>query len=202
MGNRYTELLFTDRIRALQVAAGSRAGYAAREGGEPRNDRLGPAEAAFIAARDSFYLASVGETGWPYVQHRGGPVGFLRVLDATTLGLADLRGNRQYISLGHIAAEPRVSLFLIDYVQRRRLKLIGYAAATEDPDVLRDLVVEGAGVAERGWVIRVAGFDWNCPQHITQRFTESQVRAAAAPLHARIAALEAELAGLKVQSAG
>lgn len=194
MGNRYTELMFTPAVRAQQEAHGSRAAYAAREGGSARNHVLGPAEAAFIAQRDSFYMATIGETGWPYIQHRGGPRGFLRVLDETTIGFADLSGNRQYLSLAHVGQEPRVSLFLMDYPNRRRLKLLGHAATTTDPAILADLTPSGTRAnVERAWLIRLEAFDWNCPQHITPRFTEPEIQAAIAPLHTRIAELEAML---------
>ena len=195
MGHRFAELAFTDRVRAIQEQEGSRASYARFEGGEAHHDRLGPAEAAFLAARDSFYLATVSETGWPYVQHRGGPPGFVKVLDERTLGFADFRGNRQYVSLGNLGGDDRVSLILVDYPRRRRLKILGHARAVEDPATVTRLAVEGyQAKVERGLLIEVAAFDWNCPQHLTPRFTEAEIAAAAAPLHARIAELEAALA--------
>ena len=195
MGHRFAELAFTDRVRAIQEQEGSRASYARFEGGEAHHDRLGPAEAAFLAARDSFYLATVSETGWPYVQHRGGPPGFVKVLDERTLGFADFRGNRQYVSLGNLGGDDRVALILVDYPRRRRLKLLGHARAVEDPATVARLAVEGyPAKVERGLLIEVAAFDWNCPQHLTPRFTEAEIAAAAAPLHARIAELEAALA--------
>ena len=195
MGHRFAELAFTDRVRAIQEQEGSRASYARFEGGEAHHDRLGPAEAAFLAARDSFYLATVSETGWPYVQHRGGPPGFVKVLDERTVGFADFRGNRQYVSLGNLGGDDRVSLILVDYPRRRRLKILGHARAVEDPATVARLAVEGyPAKVERGLLIEVAAFDWNCPQHLTPRFTEAEIAAAAAPLHARIAELEAVLA--------
>ena len=198
MGHRFAELAFTDRVRTLQEQEGSRASYARFEGGEAHHHRLGPAEAAFLAARDSFYLATVSETGWPYVQHRGGPPGFVRVLDERTIGFADFRGNRQYVSVGNLAGDDRVALILVDYPRRRRLKILGHAhavTAEDDPALLRRLEVEGyRAKVERGLIIAVAAFDWNCPQHITPRFTEAEIVAAVAPLHARIAELEAALA--------
>ena len=195
MGHRFAELAFTDRVRTLQEQEGSRASYARFEGGEAHHDRLGPAEAAFLAARDSFYLATVSETGWPYVQHRGGPPGFVKVLDERTVGFADFRGNRQYVSLGNLGGDDRVALILVDYPRRRRLKLLGHARAVEDPATVARLAVEGyPAKVERGLLIEVAAFDWNCPQHLTPRFTEAEIAAAAAPLHARIAELEAALA--------
>ena len=197
MGRHFAQTAFTDRVKALQEVPGSRAGYARFEGAEEPFDGLGPAEAAFLAARDSFYLATVSETGWPYVQHRGGPPGFVRVLDERTIGFADFRGNRQYVSVGNLA-DDRVALILVDYPRRRRLKILGHAhavTAEADPALLRRLEVEGyRAKVERGLIIAVAAFDWNCPQHITPRFTEAEIVAAVAPLHARIAELEAALA--------
>lgn len=160
-------------------------------------DPLGEREAEFIAARDSFYMATVGEAGWPYVQHRGGPTGFLRVVTPTRLAFADYGGNRQLLTAGNLAVDDRVSLFLMDYAHRRRLKILGHARVAdvrEHPELREGLAVEDGAEVERVVVIDVVSFDWNCPQHITPRFTASEVRAAAQPLHDRIAALEAELA--------
>jgi predicted pyridoxine 5'-phosphate oxidase superfamily flavin-nucleotide-binding protein len=195
MSHRFAELAFTDRVKAIQEQEGSRASYARFEGGEAHHDRLGAAEAAFLAARDSFYLATVSETGWPYVQHRGGPPGFLKVLDEATIGFADFRGNRQYVSLGNLGGDDRVSLILVDYPRRRRLKILGHARAVDDAATLARLAVpDYPAKVERGLLIAVAAFDWNCPQHLTPRFTEAEIAAAVAPLHARIAELEAALA--------
>ncbi|MBU1212787.1 MAG: pyridoxamine 5'-phosphate oxidase family protein [Alphaproteobacteria bacterium] len=128
MGHKFAEIAFTDTVKSVQQAMGSRSGYARREGGDVDfNVRLGPSEAQFIAERDSFYMATVSETGWPYVQHRGGPKGFLRVLDEKTLGFADFSGNRQYVSVGNLKTDDRVSLFLMDYPNRTRLKVLGRA---------------------------------------------------------------------------
>ena len=201
MGHRFAEIAFTPGVKAVQEALGSREGYARFEGGPDHHHVLGEPEAAFIAARDSFYLASVGETGWPYVQHRGGPPGFLKVLDERTLGFADFRGNRQYVSLGNMVADDRVALFLMDYPNRTRLKLLGRArpvAGDAAAETLARLALpDYRARVERGILISVEGFDWNCPQHITPRFTLDEVERAAAPLHARIAELEAEVARLK-----
>ena len=165
------------------------------EGGEAHHDRLGPAEAAFLAARDSFYMATVSETGWPYVQHRGGPPGFLKVLDEQTIGFADFRGNRQYVSVGNLAGDDRVALILVDYPHRRRLKILGRArpvTAAEDPATAASgwRLPGYRAKVERGLLIAVEAFDWNCPQHLTPRFTGAEIAAAVAPLHARIAELE------------
>ncbi|CAH0130781.1 pyridoxamine 5'-phosphate oxidase family protein [Roseomonas sp. CECT 9278] len=201
MAHAYMDLVFTPQVRAEQERHGSRAGYARSDRGEQHHDRLGPEEAAFIGARDSFYMATVGETGWPYIQHRGGPAGFVRVLDETTLGFADFRGNRQYVSLGNLAGDDRAAFFFMDYAHRARLKLLGRVRTTEDPALLERLAVPGyPGKVERGFLIEVAGFDWNCPQHITPRFTATQVEAAAAPLRAHAELLEQRLRELDAEA--
>lgn len=162
-------------------------------------DRLTEAEQAMIESRDHFYLATVNADGWPYVQHRGGPPGFLRVLDERTLGFADLRGNHQLLSTGNLAGNDRVALFLVDYPQRLRLKIAGHARvvdARDDPALVARLapeVLPKRSKVERCFVIEVVGYDWNCPQHITPRYTLAEVEALAAPLRARIAELEARL---------
>ena len=178
MGKEFAEIAFTPRVKAEQTAHGSRRAYAAQAEHPRPDDRFGPDEIAFIAARDSFYLASVSETGWPYVQHRGGPPGFLKVLDERTLGFADFRGNRQYISVGNIEGDDRVCLFLMDYPDQTRLKILGHARLTEDPEIIAKLSTAGyAAKVERGWLIELAGFDWNCDQHITPRYTEAELHA-------------------------
>lgn len=198
MGNRYEEIAFTPAVLEAQAANGSRAAYAGFDEGPDHHDRLGEIEADFIAQRDSFYMASVSETGWPYLQHRGGPAGFLKVLDAKTLGFADYRGNRQYVSVGNLAGDDRVALFLMDYPNRTRLKLMGHARLTTDPADLTRLADPGYKARiERGWLIAVEGFAWNCPQHITPRFTEAEVIAGVRPLQQRIMELEAEVARLR-----
>jgi uncharacterized protein len=196
MGNKFAELAFTPTVRALQEQMGSRASYARMERGPDSNDELGPSEAAFIGARDSFYMATVSETGWPYLQHRGGPVGFVRVLDANTIGFADFRGNRQYVSVGNLMRDDRVSLLFMDYPNRARLKVLGRASliGPERREILDRLEVSSKPARiERGFLIRVEAFDWNCPQHITQRFTLAEFQEATAPLRQRIAELEARL---------
>lgn len=200
MPNAYRDIAFTPAVQAAQTAQGSRdqnARQQARPG--PSNTALSADEAAFLAQRDSFYMASVGETGWPYVQHRGGPAGFVKMLDPQTIGFADFAGNRQYVSLGNLAGDDRVSMFFMDYANRARLKMFGHASAIGPEDArLAALSVEGYRARiERGFVIRIEGFDWNCLQHITQRFTLDEVERATAKMMARIAELESELAGLK-----
>lgn len=161
------------------------------------DDRIGPTEAEFIAARDSFYLATVGESGWPYVQHRGGPPGFLRVLGPTTLGFADYEGNHQMISTGNLAADDRICLFLMDYAHRRRLKMLGHARvvdARERPDAAAQLAASPQARVERAVLIEVVSFDWNCPQHITPRFSAAEVAAVVEPLRRQVAELQDQLA--------
>lgn len=196
MGHKFAEIAFTANVRQVQTELGSRAGYAKLEGGLERNRQFGEPEADFIARRDSFYMATVGETGWPYVQHRGGPPGFLRVVGPTTIGFADFRGNRQYVSVGNLAANDRVSLFLMDYPNRARLKILGRAriVGAGEPVVLDQLAMpEHRAAIERGILIDVEAFDWNCSQHITQRYWQSEVETVVASLLRRIAALETRL---------
>jgi predicted pyridoxine 5'-phosphate oxidase superfamily flavin-nucleotide-binding protein len=164
----------------------------------PASDRLSAREIAFISARDSFYLASLTEAGAPYLQHRGGPVGFLRVLDERTLGFADYGGNRQLLTAGHLRRDPRVALFLMDYPGRRRLKIDGEAEVlplADAPQLAEQLEPQAAGEVERLFRIRVEAFDWNCPQFITPRFTAAELEAQQRPLLERIAELEEELQG-------
>jgi predicted pyridoxine 5'-phosphate oxidase superfamily flavin-nucleotide-binding protein len=193
VGKGFADIAFTPRVQALQTRHGSRRAYARR--GEGERETLGPDERAFIESRDSFYLGSIGETGWPYIQHRGGPEGFLRVLDERTLAFADFRGNKQFISAGNVAGDDRTALFLMDYPSQTRLKLfarVRIVEADEDPELIGRLIVPGySAIVERAFVFAVEGFDWNCPQHITPRYTADEIEAATAPLRARIAELEA-----------
>jgi predicted pyridoxine 5'-phosphate oxidase superfamily flavin-nucleotide-binding protein len=192
MGHKFAELAFTDTVKQLQEADGSRKSYARMEAGEDSNNVLTDREEAFIDARDSFYMATVSETGWPYVQHRGGPAGFVRVIDEKSLGFPDFSGNRQFVSTGNLKVDDRVSLFFMDYPNRAGLKLLGRVKTSEDPEILESLALEGySAKIERAFLIEVAAFDWNCPQHITPRFTAEDVESAVAPLQARIAELEA-----------
>jgi predicted pyridoxine 5'-phosphate oxidase superfamily flavin-nucleotide-binding protein len=197
MPRAFADIAFTPRVKAAQQRHGSREANLAHERAEDPRDTLGAREAEFIAARDSFYMATVTETGWPYVQHRGGAPGFLRVLDERTLGFADFRGNRQYMSVGNLEADARVSLILVDYANRRRLKIWGVARMVdqaESPELIERLEVpDYRAPVERGIVIDVRAIDWNCPQHITRRFTETEVEQALAALRAENAALRAEL---------
>jgi len=192
MAEKYLELMVTP---AVAKAEQHYFGRAIEMSSERTRDALTADEQSFIAARDSFYLATVSETGWPYVQHRGGQPGFLRVLNPATLAFADYKGNRQLISTGNLAANDRVSLFLMDYPQRTRLKILGHARvedARQHPDLVAQLAEpELQRKVERVFLIDVVSFDWNCPQYITPRFTETEVEAAVAPLKQRIAELEA-----------
>ncbi len=203
MGHRFAEIAFTDAVKALQSQYGIRVAPGRQADRASAPDRLGPREAEFIAARDSFYMATVSETGWPYLQHRGGPPGFLRVLDASTLGFADFRGNRQYVSTGNLSVDDRVALILLDYAARRRLKLMGHARiveVAEDTGLVERLHPPGyVARAERAVLIAVEAFDWNCPQHITVRYSEAEMVERTAALRTRIAELEAEVARLRRQ---
>jgi len=204
MGHRFAEIAFTESVREVQKAHGSRAGYSMMETGADFNHLLGTREAEFISERDSFYMASVSETGWPYLQHRGGPVGFVRVLDEQTLGFADFSGNRQYVSIGNVRKDDRVALFFMDYPNRTRLKLLGRVELIDPADVERLAELEVADYrahVERGFVIHVEAFDWNCPQHITPRFTLDEVEQAVTPLRERVAELEAKLASCEADLA-
>jgi hypothetical protein len=198
MPHHFAEIAFTPTVKKVQEEQGSRSSYARMEGvPDARNHRLTEAEAGFIAARNSLYMATVSETGWPYIQHRGGPTGFVRVLDESTIGFADYRGNRQYVSVGNLRTDDRVSLFFMDYPNKARLKLFGRVRiiGLDDQAVLSRLEMpEYRARIERGLIITVEGFDWNCSQHITERFTLDEVRAMTASLTSKIAALEAELA--------
>jgi len=178
------------------VRHGSRATYARWESAEPAENPLGDRERAFIKARDSFYLASVSETAWPYVQHRGGPRGFVRVLNDRTIGFADFRGNRQYVSVGNLRHDNRVALIMVDYASRTRLKILGHVRIIDGTDGtgLEPLTVPAyRAKVERGLLIEIAAFDWNCAQHITPRFTLDEVEELMVPLKARVAELEATI---------
>ena len=187
MIHAFANIAFTPAVRDVQARDGSRAQYARafESGEEVRNAELGPDEAAFIHAQRSFYMATVSETGWPYVQHRGGAPGFLRVVDAKTLAFTDLPGNRQFISVGNVANDERVALILMDYTHRQRLKLLGRLNVEESP---------GAGRTERTMTIHVEAFDWNCPKYIPVRFEAEDVQRVLDERDRRIAELEAQLA--------
>jgi uncharacterized protein len=204
VSKRYGTIAFTDDVRAVQSHYGSQAFYdRKRRAGEltPGPDALSDDEMEFLAARDSFYIATVSETGWPYVQHRGGPPGFLRVVDEHTIAWADFRGNLQYISAGNLNGDDRVAIIAVDYTHRRRLKIFGHArvvTAADDPvliDTLRDPAYEAD--VERAVVIAIDAFDWNCPQHIIPRFTAAELDPILAPVRDEMANLKAENARLR-----
>jgi len=198
MAHRFAEIAFTPKIRAIQAEKGSRSSYAPMDEGEDYNHRLGTREATFIAARDSFYMASVSETGWPYVQHRGGPAGFMKILDDRSIGFADFSGNRQYVTTGNFKTDNRVALFFMDYPNRTRLKMLGRVRTVgfDEPELLAQLEdVDYPAQVERGFIIEVEAYDWNCPQHITPRFTGAEVEEQLESLRADNRRLTTLLAG-------
>lgn len=201
MARAFAEIAFTPAVRAEQERLGATKLNARYLGDDvDPADRFGPAEQAFIEARDGFYQATVSKTGWPYVQFRGGPAGFLKVLDDMTIGFADVRGNRQYLSLGNLSTDDRVAMILMDYPNQRRLKVLGRACAVEyadDPALIARLVVPGGGKPERAMLVWVEGLDWNCPQNIPRRLTLEELDGHLAPLRDRMTALAHENARLK-----
>ncbi|WP_088185383.1 pyridoxamine 5'-phosphate oxidase family protein [Sphingobium sp. Z007] len=205
MSYGFLDIATTPSVRAAQAEMGADAHWAAFAGNRAF-DRFTANEANFLAARDSFYMATVSENGWPYVQHRGGPAGFLKIVDDRTLAFADYRGNRQYISTGNLAANDRACLILMDYPRRARLKMYVHVEKLPldvDP-TLAELVMDKDYKArpERIFRLRLDAFDWNCPQHITPRFTERDIEQAVRPLHKRLAELETQNRMLQDQLAG
>jgi uncharacterized protein len=202
MAYDFLDIATTPGVRAAQEANGSGEFWANFKGGRP-SERFTAAEAAFIAERDSFYMATVSESGWPYVQHRGGPPGFIHILDDRTLAVADFRGNRQYISTGNLASNDRAALILMDYPNRRRLKIYAHVEARDlaaDPELAARLTTPGyRAKVGRALVLHLAAFDRNCPQHITPRFSEAELAPALAPLRARLEALESENEALRAR---
>lgn len=198
MAAKYLDLMCTDSVRRAQ---NDYYGHAVKISGASVRDPLGEAEAAFIGARDSFYLGTVSETGWPYIQHRGGAPGFLRVLNETTLAFADFTGNHQLLSTGNLSANDRVALFLMDYPNRERLKVLGHARvedARSNPELVAQVTNPGLKArVERVVFIDVVSFDWNCTKHITPRYSLEEVDALASPLRARIEELETQLRAVK-----
>jgi predicted pyridoxine 5'-phosphate oxidase superfamily flavin-nucleotide-binding protein len=202
MAYGFLDIAQTPSVKAAQEANGADELWS-RFKGNRAFDRFTDAEAQFIAARDSFYMATVSETGWPYVQHRGGPPGFVRVLDDKTLAFADFRGNRQYISLGNVTANDRVALILVDYPNRHRLKIYARIEVKDldaDPAIAEKLALSGYKARlERAFLLRLEAFDWNCSQHITPRFSEAELAPALAPVRQRLEQLEAENAALRAR---
>lgn len=200
MSYGFLDIAATPSVRAVQAAMGSDGMWQDFKG-HREFDRFTAREIAFIEARDNFYMATVSETGWPYVQHRGGPPGFLKVVDDRTLAFADYRGNRQYISVGNLAADDRASLILVDHAAPARLKIYAHVEAVPldaDPALTALLTVPGyQATHERILLLHLVTFDRNCPQHIATRFTEVEIAAALKPLRERVAALEADNAELR-----
>jgi predicted pyridoxine 5'-phosphate oxidase superfamily flavin-nucleotide-binding protein len=194
MAGKFLELAFTPNVLAAQQKY---FGRAQNPPSQAERDALTDNEVQFIQSRDSFYMATVSETGWPYMQHRGGAPGFLRVVSPTQLAFADYKGNRQMLSTGNLAANDRVCLFLMDYPQRTRLKILGHARvvdAREHPELVAQFAEsEACGIVERIFLIELISYDWNCPKYITPRYTAAEVEEAIAPFCARIAELEAQL---------
>jgi hypothetical protein len=195
MPRQFAKIAFTPAVKALQERYGSREGYTRFETSGPANNTVTPAIAAFIAARDSFYMGTVNSDGWPYIQFRGGAPGFLKVLDQQTLGFADFQGNLQYISTGNLAENDRVFLFLMNYAQRQRLKIFGRALVVDnDSELLQQLSdLNYSAEVERAILIHIEAWDWNCPQHIPIRYSEADVQTMIQPLQQRITQLEAHL---------
>jgi hypothetical protein len=217
MPHRYLQELTTPSVAAAQQQYGSRTAIERMTARWDTDAGLDDDAAAFIAERDGFYLASIGQTGWPYLQYRGGAPGFLHLLDAddtepddenrSVLAWADLRGNRQYLSVGNLTASPRVSLFLMDYAHQQRLKIIGTAETFDVRDGVPDHLAERLaanppdGIVERLITVTVQGYDWNCQQHITPRYTEAELAQALAPVREELTSLRAENAALREQLA-
>lgn len=200
MAYGFMEMARTPGVEKVQTELG--VDHLWRDYAGPRAfDRFTDNEMAFIAARDSFYMATVSESGWPYVQHRGGPCGFMKVVDDKTLAFADYRGNRQYLSLGNLTTDDRVSIILMDYPRRMRLKLLGRMKVVGPATGIADLIVDsGKGLnPERIMVFTLDAFDWNCPKYITPRYTDEEIGVVFGPLQKRLQELEVENADLRAR---
>ncbi|MGJ5817151.1 pyridoxamine 5'-phosphate oxidase family protein [Paludibaculum fermentans] len=206
MPTNFGSRVFTQVVKELQEQYGSRRQYERLGGQKVSTDRLTADEREFIAERDSFYMATVGSSGWPYVQHRGGPKGFLKVVDEGRLAFGDYRGNRQYVSAGNLGTDPRVALIMVDYPRRARLKILGRVSIFEGeaakPWMDRVKDPRDQAVVERVYVIDVEAFDWNCPQHITPRFSVDEIQAALVPFEKRLQELEEENERLRRELSG
>jgi len=207
MSSQYGCIAFTDDVHRVQEDYGSAAFYDRMRTRAERAedlDPLGAREAEFLAARDGFYLSTVSQTGWPYVQFRGGPPGFVSVRDEHTIAWADFRGNLQHVSTGNLSGDHRAAIIAVDYPRRQRLKLFGMARVVrieDDPGFVQSLTIDGYdAVVEAAIAFTVSAFDWNCPQHIPRRFTLDQIEEQIAPLRERITQLEAENAALRLAS--
>ncbi len=202
MAKNFATLTFTDAVKAMQEKAGSRSSDA-RMGKDNYIDGLTENEIDFIAQRDSFYMSSIGENGFPYIQHRGGPKGFIKVLDAKRIGFIDFKGNMQYISFGNITTNNKVAIIMVDYPARARLKILAKAEVVElkDDPSLYDLLDlnDYKFKPERMLVLHIEAYDWNCPQHITPRYTVEEIEAAFAGQRNQITTLQAELKALKIK---
>jgi predicted pyridoxine 5'-phosphate oxidase superfamily flavin-nucleotide-binding protein len=189
-------IAFTPLVKKLQERYGSRRQYERMEDTGESHDRLTEFEKDFLSGRDSFYWATTSATGWPYVQHRGGPKGFLKVIDDRTLAFADFRGNRQYITTGNLQSDDRVAMILVDYPRQARLKILGrveiFEGGTAERWLERVQLPGYKAVVERVFVIHVEAFDWNCPQHITPRYTEAEIHEGAREMEQRVERLEQE----------
>jgi len=207
MSKEFYEMMFTESVKQAQEHYGTRKAFERIEANAKKGEfeGLGDLEKDFIESRDGFYIATVNEDGWPYIQFRGGPPGFLKVIDDKTLAYADFKGNLQYISVGNLAANNKPALFLMDYAQQRRLKILATIEvkdAAEEPELIEKLRVSNYKASvERAMTLHVKAFDWNCPQHITQRFTVEEIKRMIAPVYERIEELEEENAGLKKEFA-
>jgi uncharacterized protein len=196
MTKSFGSLVFTPAVKALQERYGSRQQYARMEELGSSSGGLGPDEREFISERDTFYMASLGATGWPYVQHRGGAKGFLKVIDERTIAFADFRGNKQYVTTGNLMTDNRVALILMDYPRQLRLKILGRVEILEGEQAKEWLLKvrdpASKAVTERVYVIRVEAFDWNCQQHIIPRFTEEEIREVLEPVEKQMQKLQEE----------
>ncbi len=201
MGHSFFDQTFTESVKKAQERYGSRRTYSRFEGGPPDFIGIGDVEADFIEARDGFYMASVNSVGQPYIQFRGGPPGFINVIGEKTLAFADFRGNMQYISVGNLNENRKAALFLMDYPNQTRLKILAEAEvidAADDPVLIAKLTIPGyKAKIERAIVLTVEAMDWNCPQHITPRYTMDEVRQMISPMNEHIAKLEREIERLK-----
>ncbi len=201
MSHKFFDLTFTESVKAAQEKYGSRRNYARMEGGKPDFYGLTDAEEDFIERRDGFYMATVNSESQPYIQFRGGPPGFLKVLDVATLGFADFRGNLQYISVGNLNENKKAALFLMDYPNQTRLKILANVEVIDSkdaPELIEKLTVpDYKAKIERAIILHVEAFDWNCPQHITPRYTMDEVKQMIAPMTEHIEKLEREIEELK-----
>lgn len=201
----FGSLVFTPLVKQLQERYGSRRQYERMENAGAAQDRFSEFEREFLAARDSFYWATIGATGWPYVQHRGGPKGFLKVIDDQTLALGDFRGNKQYISTGNLQSDNRVAMIMVDYPRQARLKILGRVEILEGEPAQswlpRVRIPEEKTPIERVFVIHVEAYDWNCPQHITPRYTAEEIREGMQSIEKRVEALERENKKLRAELA-